>query len=96
LVRNPGSSKELVGVVTPSLTRHPKGATMFDCIKRLFGHGYIYAEFVCEDGTVGRSKAPYIGDMETFDVYEYTEQLKNEIWYKYQRRVASVTNVRFS
>ena len=79
-----------------SLTKHPEGAMMFDWFKKLFGHGHIYADFVCEDGTVGHSKAPYIGDMETFDVYEYTEELKSEIWHRYHRRVASVTNVRLA
>ena len=79
-----------------SSTKHPKGAMMFDWVKKLFGSGYIYADFVCEDGTVGHSKAPYIGDMETFDVYEYTEQLKAEIWFKHSRRISKVTNVRLA
>jgi len=53
--------------------------TMFDWIKKLFGHGHIYADFVCEDGTIGHSKAPYIGDTDTFDLDKYSEHLKAEI-----------------
>jgi len=52
---------------------------MFDWIKKLFGHGHIYADFVCEDGTIGHSKAPYIGDTDTFDLDKYSEHLKAEI-----------------
>lgn len=64
---------------------------MFDAIKRLFGSGYIYSEFVTEDGRRGRARAPYIGDKDTLDEEEYTRNLKKEIWFKHGVRVTQVT-----
>lgn len=67
---------------------------MIDFIKRLFGEGHIYTEFVCDDGTTGRGRAPYIGDRSTFDRNEYIEELKQEIFFKHGKRVVKITNLR--
>lgn len=67
---------------------------MFDWIKRLFGEGTIYFDFVCEDGSAGRGKSPYIGDPGTFDIVCYREQIKSEIWHQYGKRVTQISNVR--
>jgi len=67
---------------------------MFDWWKRLFGEGYIYAEFTCTDGTNGRSRESYIGDPATFDSDEYVAKLKQEIWYKHRRRIMVVNHLR--
>jgi hypothetical protein len=67
---------------------------MFDWLKKLYGEGYIYADIVCDDGSTGRAKAPYIGDPSTFDRNEYVEKLKAEVWHKHGRRVVEVNNLR--
>lgn len=67
---------------------------MFDWVKKLFGEGHIYADIVCEDGSTGRTKAPYIGDPATFDHGEYIRSLKEEIWFKFGKKVVEVNNLR--
>lgn len=82
------------GTVTTSLMKHPDEATVFDWLKRLFGEGNIYFDFVCDDGSTGRGKSPYIGDPATFDQNEYSEQIKAEIWHKHGKKVTQISNVR--
>lgn len=67
---------------------------MFDWLKKLFGEGHIYADIVCDDGSTGRTKAPYIGDPTTFDRNEYIEHLKAEVWHKHGKRVTEINNIR--
>lgn len=69
---------------------------MFDIIKKLYGEGHIYADIVCEDGSTGRTKSPYIGDPETLNRQEFIQQIKKEIWFKYGKEVSEVTNIRIS
>lgn len=68
--------------------------TMFDWLKRCFGKGTIYFDFVCDDGSSGRGKSPYIGDPNTFDKDEFIIQMNAEIWHKYAKRVIQITNIR--
>lgn len=67
---------------------------MISWIKRLFGEGFIYAEFICEDGVKGRSKAPYIGDPTTFDKDEYAQALREEVWFKRGVGIKEITSIR--
>lgn len=67
---------------------------MFDWLKKLFGEGHIYCDIECADGTIGRAKAPYVGDPDTLDREEYIKQLKSEIWFKKGKVVTKVTNIR--
>lgn len=67
---------------------------MFDWIKRFFGEGTIYFDFVCDDGSSGRGKSPFIGDPDTFDKAEFIAQMNNEIWHKHGKRVTEISNVK--
>ena len=64
---------------------------MFDWIKRLFGEGYIYATFECTDGSKGRSRVPYIGDINTLDRNEIIQNIKREVFFKSGKTVKTVT-----
>ncbi len=66
---------------------------MFDWLKRLFGEGYIYSEFTCEDGRKGKARAPYIGDPATFDEAEYIQSLREEVYFKHNKRIHDVRSV---
>ncbi len=66
---------------------------MFDWLKRLFGEGYIYSEFTLEDGRKGKARTPYIGDPTTFDEAEYTQSLREKVYFKYNKRIHDVRSV---
>lgn len=67
-----------------------KNIHMIDFIKRLFGEGYIYTEFTCEDGTKGRTRAPYIGDPDTLDKNEYARDVKEQMQFKHGKRISNI------
>ena len=86
----------MVGLAMTSSTKHLERAMMFDFIKKMFGEGHIYADIVCEDGSTGRLRAPYIGDPATFNKAEYTAHVKAEVWFKHGKRVTEVNNIRLA
>lgn len=63
---------------------------MFDFITRMFGEGKIRAEIICADGTEGIVKVPYIGDLSTLDIDEFTADVKRKVYVEYGRRVVKV------
>ncbi len=62
---------------------------MIDWIKSLFGKGTIHFEFHCQDGSSGRAKLPYIGDIKTMDEDEMFRKLKSDLWLKYNKHMIS-------
>lgn len=69
---------------------------MFDFIKKLYGQGHIYAVAECDDGSIARVKAPFIGDPDTLDESEWIRSVKNEIWFKHKKNVVKVSDIRLS
>lgn len=63
---------------------------MFDWLKRLYGEGTLYFTFDCDDGTAGKAKMPYIGDINTLDRDELISNLKKEVWFKHNKNIHNV------